>query len=142
MNYASLSTQMSLTAGIVGVISWIIMAIPMWKIIEKAGEPGWKGIIPVYGEYILYKISWNTMMFWVSLVLAVFISVTVGMTNSFSTVLSVIATTALTVIQIIALVKLARAFGKGGGFAVGLIFLNVIFMYILAFGSAEYKGNQ
>ena len=35
-------------------------------------------------------------------------------------------------------VKLAKVFGKSGLFAVGLIFLSVIFQLILAFGSAEY----
>lgn len=36
--------------------------------------------------------------------------------------------------------KLAKAFGKGGGFALGLIFFSPIFYAILGFGSAEYLG--
>ena len=35
---------------------------------------------------------------------------------------------------------LAEKFGKGAGFAVGLIFLPFIFYPILAFGNATYKG--
>ena len=37
-------------------------------------------------------------------------------------------------------VKLAKAFGKGGGFAVGLIFLPYVFQPILAFSDAAYLG--
>ena len=40
------------------------------------------------------------------------------------------------------MVNLAKAFGKDGGFAVGLILLNTIFIMILAFGSAEYQLNK
>ena len=42
--------------------------------------------------------------------------------------------------MIITMVKLAKAFGKGGGFAVGLIFLSIIFYCILAFGPSTYLG--
>ena len=42
------------------------------------------------------------------------------------------------VLTIVMNVKLAKVFGKSGLFAVGLIFLSVIFQLILAFGSAEY----
>ena len=44
------------------------------------------------------------------------------------------------VILIMLYVKLAKAFGKSGGFAAGLIFLNLIFVCILGFGSAQYIG--
>jgi hypothetical protein len=39
-------------------------------------------------------------------------------------------------------IKLAKAFGKGAGFMVGLILLPVIFMPILAFDSSSYLGPQ
>ena len=41
---------------------------------------------------------------------------------------------------IIAYVRLAHAFGKSSGFAAGLIFLNIIFMAILAFDNSSYTG--
>lgn len=51
-------------------------------------------------------------------------------------------TISLIIAVIIADVKLAKAFGKGAGFALGLIFLSVIFLPILGFGSAQYQGAQ
>ncbi len=143
MDFTNLTTQMSLMSTIVAsVIAWVIMAIPTWKLMEKAGEAGWKGIIPIYNEYMLYKISWKVAVFWVLFILTIASSVLLGMVSAVPSVIGMILLIAVSVIEIIAQVKLAKAFGKGGGFAVGLIFLNVIFMYILAFGSAEYKGNQ
>ena len=41
-----------------------------------------------------------------------------------------------------AYIKLAKAFGKSSGFAAGLIFLNVIFMGILAFDDSVYSGTS
>ena len=46
------------------------------------------------------------------------------------------------IISIMYSVKLAKAFGKGTGFAIGLIFLSPIFMLILGLGDATYHGAQ
>jgi hypothetical protein len=35
---------------------------------------------------------------------------------------------------------LAKSFGKGVGFGLGLAFLGIIFFPILGFGSAQYQG--
>ena len=112
--YASsspLSSGISLFSGVIGIIA-------MWKIFEKAGEPGWAAVIPFYNAYILFKITWGNG--WKFLLLLIPI--------------------ANIVISIITMVKLAKAFGKSGGFAVGLIFLGPIFMLILGFGDAQYLG--
>ena len=44
------------------------------------------------------------------------------------------------VIWIIVALDLAKVFGRGTGFAIGLIFLTPIFALILGFGDATYKG--
>ena len=38
--------------------------ISRWFIFKKMGMPGWKGIIPYYGEYLLFRELWTTKMFW------------------------------------------------------------------------------
>lgn len=54
------------------VIAWyIILVIANWKIFTKAGEAGWKSIIPIYNSDVVYKISWKTMWFWIGLLLGV-----------------------------------------------------------------------
>ena len=44
------------------------------------------------------------------------------------------------VVEIILMIDLAKSFGKGAGFGIGLIFLSPVFLPILAFGSSQYVG--
>ena len=50
---------------------WILQIIANWRIFIKAGEDGWKSIIPIYGDYISYKIAWQPAYFWLTLVLGI-----------------------------------------------------------------------
>ena len=116
----------------------------MWKVFTKAGEEGWKAIIPIYNMYIMYKISWKTSMFWITLGLAVVAGIfgaLVSVSAIFVTLQSLV-TLAVFVISVMQLYKLSKAFGYVAGFTVGLIFLPFIFVLILGFGSAEYIGAQ
>lgn len=121
---------MGALAGFLVTYSMIIMVIAVltiianWKIFSKAGEKGWKSIIPIYNTVTLFKIA-GISPWWVLGYLAAIIPVIGGFV-----VLG---------ITIYAMISLAKAFGKGGGFAAGLILLNTIFVMILAFGSAEYQ---
>ncbi len=90
-----------------------------WKLFEKANENGWAAVIPFYTDYTLYKICWGNGWFF----LLIFVPV------------------ANLVIHIITMIKLSQAFGKDGGWACGLIFLNLIFLCIMAFSSDyQYVG--
>jgi len=118
----TLAKNFSVGSVIIWCIAMMVIAaiavIAMWILFLKAGERGWAAIIPFYNLYVLYKITWGNGWFF----LLTFIPV------------------AGAVIGIITMVKLAKAFGKGTGFAVGLVLLSFIFILILAFGSAEYTG--
>ena len=104
-------TVLSLAVAVLGIVA-------MWKIFEKAGEPGLAAIIPFYNVYVLFKITWGNGWKFLFLLIPI----------------------ANLVFAIITMVKLAKAFGKSGGFAVGLIFLSIIFYCILAFDSSTYLG--
>lgn len=101
---------------IIGIFIFLIAA--MWKIYEKAGEEGWKAIIPIYNTYILLKIVgkpwWWLLLMLIPLVNIVLIVWTYNM--------------------------LSKSFGKDEGFTVGLLILGIIFFPILGFGSAQYLG--
>lgn len=96
----------------------ILLIVAYWRLNEKAGEAGWKSLIPFYNVYIQFKFAWG---------------------NGWSFLLLLIPFANI-VFLIMFWVKLAHAFGKGGGFAAGLFFLPNIFTMILAFGSAQYIG--
>ena len=117
---------------------WLLQIIANWRIFTKAGEDGWKSIIPIYGDYISYKIAWQPAYFWLTLVLGIVSSCLQGTleTNDslMISMIIVLIKIILVIISIMYSIKLARAFGRGTGFAIGLIFLPPIFMLILGFG--------
>lgn len=113
--YASIVTMLS-TYSIVLLIVGVVMIVANWKIYTKAGKPGWASIVPIYNYVVLFQIA--KMSPWLILLLLVPI--------------------ANVVVLIMLYVNLAKAFGKSSGFAVGLIFLNLIFTLILAFDDSKY----
>lgn len=102
----------------VALIFSIMVIVGMWKVFKKAGEPGWASIIPFMNSYKLFKIAWG---------------------NGWLFLLCFIPIVNL-VVGIMVSIKMARAFGKGTGFAVGLILLPSIFYIILGFSDAVYYG--
>ncbi len=88
------------------------------KIFTKAGQPGWAAIIPIYNLYIWLKIAGRPTWWLVLFVIPV----------------------ANIIAGIILLMDIARSFGKGGAFVVGMILLSFIFFPILGFGDARYLG--
>ena len=126
-------------------IWWLLQIIANWNIFTKAGEAGWKSIIPVYSDYISYKIAWQPSYFWLVFVLGIITSVANGMadpngTNTTILLIVSLIRIILAIISILYCIKLLRAFGHGIGFAIGLIFLQPIFMLILGFGNDPYYG--
>ena len=115
---ADMTPGQQVAYSIVGIIVGVLLLIAAWKINQKAGEPGWKAIIPFYNMYTLVKIADGK-----GIKFLLFFIPVVGF-----------------VYEIIFDIRLAKAFGKGTGFILGLIFLPNIFSLILGFGSAEYLG--
>jgi Family of unknown function (DUF5684) len=103
---------------LVAIVFGVLLIAAMWKVFTKAGQPGWAAIIPIYNAIVLLKIAgkptWWLILYFIPLV---------GL-----------------IMMIITYVGLAERFGKGGGFAVGLVLLGFIFFPILGFGSAQYQG--
>lgn len=127
------------------LVLYVLMVIANWKIFTKAGEAGWKSLIPLYNSYILFKISWKKSMFWITLAIGFVIGLLSNMSNQgnvAAVVIVSILSIATFVISIMQCNKLSKVFGHGIGFTIGLIFLSPIFMLILAFGSSQYIGKS
>lgn len=90
----------------------------MWRVFVKAGKPGWACLIPLYNGYVLLTIvrrpGWWLILYFIPVVNVV--------------------------IDLIVSVDLAKSFGRGVGFGLGLFFLGFIFFPILGLGSARYVG--
>lgn len=129
----------------VAFVWWLLQVVANWKIFTKAGEAGWKSIIPVYSDYVSYRIAWQTSYFWITFILGIVASCVSGLANPDGNNTMILAIVSLLriiagIISILYSVKLAKAFGKGIGFAIGLIFLSPIFMLILGLGDSTYCG--
>ncbi len=135
--------EVAIRTVIVGLslLCYLLYAIGVYKLFEKAGETGWYAFIPILNDYTLYKISWNPSMYLPYVVLSVMVQYNKehGNSNIFTFVIAV----ALFVVEIMFVDRLAKAFGKDDLlFKAGLFLFQPIFMMILGFGDAEYLGPQ
>lgn len=171
-------TQQAVTAAFGGFLGFmlaagaalaILLIIAGWRIFEKAGEKGWKILIPIYDVYILFKICGIEKWFWAMFGATIFatvlmtinppatysvsysggiysytdLSTTIDWSQHIPYVIGTILSAGISIATAIAVsVKLAKAFGKGVGFTLGLIFLSGIFYMILGFGKAKYDAKR
>ena len=130
----------------VAVVWKLLCIVAYWRIFTKCREPGWKSVVPIYSDYVLYDKVWAPLWFWVNLVLnAVTLYTNPSAAEGSMTALQMVGAVCMIAgLVLYALLnhKTARAFGKGIGFTIGLIFLQPVFLMILGFGSAQYQGPQ
>ena len=102
---------------------WLAVAIicvaGFWKTFEKAGKPGWACLVPIYNAFVILQIA-GKPAWWFLLFLIPVVNL---------------------VVAIIVMIEIARRFGKGPGFGIGLAFLGIIFFPILGFGNAQYSAG-
>ena len=103
---------------IVMLVVGFAMIASLWKVFEKAGEPGWASIVPIYNAVVLLKIA-GKPAWWILLYMIPLVNM---------------------VVTIVVAAELSKRFGKGLGFAIGLVLLPVVFYPILGFGASRYKA--
>lgn len=102
-------------AGFVLIIGVVLAAL--WKTFEKAGEPGWAAIIPIYNTLTLLRIV-GKPWWWVFLLLIPYVNF-------------VFLTWVVNLVS--------KRFGKSEGFTVGLLLLPFIFYPKIAWGEATFR---
>ena len=115
----ALSTGAGVGIGVGSFAALVIIVFEIaavWRIFVKAGDRGWKAIIPIWNTLIVLKIV-GRPWWWIFLYLIPIV---------------------WWIVYIIVYYDLAKSFGKGVGFAVGVILLPFIFVPILGFGSSQY----
>jgi hypothetical protein len=98
----------------------VVVIAGLWKTFDKAGEPGWAAIVPIYNLIVLVKIA-GKETWWVILLILPCINFIMMFPVS---------------------IAVAEKFGKSTGFGIGLALLPFIFYPILGFGSAQYQGAR
>lgn len=112
------AAAMGIVPMIIGLAVMVFLIAAVWKTFVKAGQPGWASIIPIYNTIVMLQIA-GRPIWWIVLMFIPLVNL---------------------VIVIIVMIDLAKSFGQGAGFGIGLAFLGFIFFPILGFGSAQYQG--
>ncbi len=119
----------------------VLVLIATWKIFVKAGEKGWKSLIPFYAQYIQFRIAGISKIFWIDLPVMILLLVLNWTGRNEMGVYKVLYYSNFA-LQALSYGYLARAFGKKVKFCIAAAFLPVIFLPILGFGSAKYVGTK
>ena len=103
-----------------GLLFILLLIASFWKVFTKAGQAGWKSLIPIYNLFVLLQIagcpSWWLLMFFLPVVNIYF--------------------------MVVMHIRLAEKFGKSALYGFALFLLGFIFFPLLAFGPATYEGEE
>ena len=108
-------------------IIYIFDVIISWHIFEKANKPGILSLFPIYNKIVLFKII-DYKWYYILLI--------------FLTIIPTYGQVLLLILYIYFCIKLAESFDCSIFFTIGLIILNPIFIFILAFNkNIKYVGT-
>jgi hypothetical protein len=116
--FAQSAETTRLIYNIASVAAIVFSVAGLWGVFRKAGKPGWAALIPIYNLIVLQQVIGKA--WWWGLLLLI---PCVGI-----------------VVWILVSIELAKVFGKGTGYTVGLILLGFMFLLLLGFGDAKYRG--
>lgn len=51
------NNEMSTSSRTTLLIAYILQVLAWWRLFEKAGEEGWKSLIPIYNVWVAFKIA-------------------------------------------------------------------------------------
>jgi hypothetical protein len=110
---------------LVGLAIVVVQIIAMYKVFQMAGKPGWAVLVPIYNTWVLAEVGGKPG--WMGIVASVISAV------------PLVGPVVSLVFWIMILVGVAKMFGRGAGFGVGLAFLSFVFFPILAFSSGSQQ---
>lgn len=106
--------------GTFGLLLTVVLVVALMRVFSKAGRQGWAVLIPVYNLLVALKIA-GKPIWWALLFLIPGVNL---------------------VVHALVGVALARKFGKGALFGLGIAFLPFVFLPILGFGASTYSASR
>ena len=97
-----------------------LMIVSRWRVFKKASLPGWGIFVPFYNRYLMFKVGGRSgrNFLWI-LIPPVFI-----------------------ILMLINAFKIAERFWKHWAYGLGIRFIKVVFIPILAFDDSKYLGQK
>jgi uncharacterized membrane protein YhaH (DUF805 family) len=99
-------------------ITYVLFALPLALVFKKTQVAPWYAFIPILNLYGLLKVA-GRPGWWLLLYLIPIVGF---------------------VVTVIVYLDVAKSFGRGAGFTVGLVFLPIIFLAILGINDDRYRG--
>ena len=96
----------------------ILFVAGFWRTFTKAGKPGWACLVPIYNIIVMLEIA-RRPLWW-------FVLMFIPVVNF--------------IVALVVMMDIAKSFGKGAGFGLGLFFFGFIFYPILGFSDARYSA--
>lgn len=134
--------MMLIPLAIVGIILRILRIIALWKAFERAGEPWWKALVPVYCTYIQYKLSGIKNWFWYGLLIAVLAWIIAACIPDQQELITNIGSAITWIIYIVMLFKFARKYSWGTFASVLFVLFYPICILVLGFGNYPYEWKK
>jgi hypothetical protein len=106
--------------GVFWIALYAVIFVGMWKMFDKAGEPGWAALVPIYNVMVLAKMAGREPTEGLMVLIPIY---------------------GIYVMYLIDL-DVAQAFGKQQGFAIMMLLLPFIAFPMLGFGDARYRGAR
>lgn len=97
---------------------FVLIVAGFWKVFEKAGQPGWAALIPIYNLVVYLQVA-GKPIWWILLYFIPLVNL---------------------IVSVIVSLSVAERFGKSAAYAMGLLFLPFIFIPMLGFSDAKYQG--
>ena len=131
---------------IISIAVYVLFIIAEWRILVKAGEKGWKSLIPVYNIYVSHHIAgmshvWFVLEIFTWVIEAIFKAV--DAIPTWAVIAFGIPTIVITVLsELIHGIRMCDRFGKGTLFKVGMILVPNLFTMIIGFDKSEYHAPE
>lgn len=122
----------------------VLLIVAYWKMFTKAGEAGWKSLIPIYNVCIAFRIAWKDQSaFWVWLIASVAYSMFRDREDGISGIITIAAGLLALIWWMRLCIHQAKSYGKGAGTGVAAFFLpNILTLYYGFASSCTYQGPQ
>ena len=124
-----------IAGGLFSLALCVFYVLCFWKLFEKAGEPGWKCLIPIYNLIVWLKITKAGLWFIISIMTSIIFSIISVIQNDLAVIGSIIV---MVVSNFILYRSMFKAYGKGIGYTILSLFFSFITVPIMAFGKSEY----
>jgi len=133
--------------GVVAALVWIVTALATWRVFVKAGEAGWKALVPGLREYTIFRIAWNSRAFWIYLAVvmaASFMEVAADRAGALTVygIVGSVIDIAVIYYEVVVKMKLAQCFGRSRAFGLFLYFVEFLGMTSLSFGPYDYMRTE